>query len=247
LPWHSRITGLWLGQGGRRAVLRETVSGEQGALSIRSALSAVDFAGEPTRQEIAAHARSTAVSLDWHTFAAKVSTPDNGHEVVVWDARARAVTTRVNGLSPEESGGTVGLDGAGATLLLSWRDDFDTSTTDVRELAGTPRNHLSTWALPTGAKQGTVSHDLIWPDLVPLADLASGPLALISTSTIGVLLPRAEQPSPLRRLTEGPERERLDTEEIMDRLCGLLADPNTDEAVQELVPQDAYQGDVCPS
>ena len=37
------------------------------------------------------------------------------------------------------------------------------------------------------------------------------------------------------------------TGDIMDRLCAVPAGPNTDQAVRDLVPPDAYQGDVCPS
>ncbi|MEV8440583.1 serine protease [Actinosynnema sp. NPDC051121] len=246
LPWHSRITGLWPGPGARGAVLREDVVDGPDAVAYRVALSAADFGGEPTRQELAAHTESAAVSLDWNTVAAKVSTSDNGREVVVWDSRARAVTTRA-GLSEQEAGGAVGLDGPGSTLMLTWSDDFDTSSTDVRDLAGKRQDHLATWALPTGAKRDTVSYRLSWSSLVPLGELDTGPLALLSTSTVGLVLPRPDR-SPSRRLAELESvGGGSGTGGIMERLCGLLADPNTDEAVQGLVPQDAYQGDVCPS
>ncbi|ROP37072.1 trypsin-like peptidase domain-containing protein [Saccharothrix texasensis] len=247
LPWHSWITGLWLGPGGRDAVLRETVA-DAAAPSLRTVLSDVDLAGESTRREITGHTATTAVSLDWTTFVATVSTSGEGREVVVWDARSRAVTTLVGGLSREEGLGAVGLDAAGATLLVYWSAGYDTTSTDLRDVAGTRRDFLSTWALPTGEKRGTVAYDHSWSYLVPLADLATGPLALISTSTVGLVLPHADRPSPLDRvLAVEPVREQRSTDEIMDRLCGLLADPNTDDAVRKMVPQDAYQGDVCPS
>ncbi|MCE7001074.1 serine protease [Saccharothrix sp. S26] len=246
LPWHSLVADLWLGPGGRDGVLREIVVDGPDAVAMRIVLSAADFGPAPSRQEVTGHTESVAVSLDWRAFAAKVSTSDDGREVVVWDARTRAVTTRTGVLSPEEAGGEVGLDGLGSTLLLAWSDEFDRSTTDVRELSGKRRDHLVTWALPTGERLERESRHVGWPTLVPLGDLGTGPLALIRSSTVGLVLPRPDRP-PLRRVTEEPVEPVWDTGEIMDRLCGLLADPNTDRAVQRLVPPDAHQGDVCPS
>ncbi|MFE9747266.1 hypothetical protein ACFYOT_20380 [Saccharothrix saharensis] len=173
------------------------------------------------------------------------STSDGGAEVVVWDTRTGAITTRVGGLSPQQARGRVGFDGSGATLLLTWSDDFDTVTTDARDLAGA--RHLSTWALPTGEVRDDVPYDRSWPGLVPLGDLATGPVAVFGTSTVGLVLPSADR-TPWRRLTgERPVVRGPGTGEIMDRLCAVPADPNTDEAVRELVPPNAYQGDVCPS
>ncbi|NUT52957.1 MAG: ATP-binding protein, partial [Saccharothrix sp.] len=129
LAWHSWVDGLWLGPGGRGAVLREIVPD---GTSVRVSLSAADFTGTPTRRELAGRVTSTAVSLDLRVLDAVVSTSDGGAEVVAWDARSGVVTARVGGLSREEAAGTPALDRDGSTLLVSWSEGLDTTTTDVR-------------------------------------------------------------------------------------------------------------------
>ncbi|RGC67590.1 hypothetical protein C5N14_17575 [Micromonospora sp. MW-13] len=81
--------------------------------------------------------------------------------------------------------------------------------------------------------------------VVPLGRGPDGPVAVLDNSTIGVALPAAGKPPPLRRLAQTDTRHHS-VDDVLDRLCGLLADPNTDDAVRKLAPDDAYQGKLCP-
>ncbi|MEJ2858661.1 MULTISPECIES: serine protease [unclassified Saccharothrix] len=244
VPWRGWITDLWFAPGARTATVQEIVGDEGERPRLR--LSTVDFSGPTTRVELADHVDSSAVSLDWRVLAATTTTPAGKH-AVVWDTETRAETARVTALSEKERDGTVGLDATGDTLLISWREDLDTSITDIRKLPRGFGDRLSSWRLPTGEKQDTASFDTGWSTALLLDD-TDGPVLLVSTSAIGVVLPHPNRPPPLRRLTAAvTDQPRLDTDDLVDRLCEVLADPENDQTIEKSYPEDADRGELCPS
>ncbi|NUT94681.1 MAG: serine protease [Saccharothrix sp.] len=245
LPWRGWVTDLWLGSGGRTAIAQEIVASPGQAPSLK--LSTVDLSSPPTKTVIADHVDSTAMSLDGQTLAATVLTPEGTKQAVVWDTGTRTETARVTGLSKKEADGAVGLDATGDTLLISWREDLDLSITDVRDMPRGFGDRVSTWRLPTGEKSDTLSHDTGWSGAFLLGD-TDGPVLLASTSAVGLVLPHADRPPPLRRLTAAvTDRPRWDTDDVVDRLCEVLADPETDRTIEKSYPDDAYEGDLCPN
>ncbi|ANZ41571.1 hypothetical protein BBK82_42090 [Lentzea guizhouensis] len=247
LPWRGWVADLWLAPGGEEATVQEILANDRPGPTARIQLSAVRLTGTPTRTPLADHVGSSAISLDWQTLAARVPAPGGGQQVVVWDVTDRRETARVTGLSEKEATGTVGLDATGATVLLSWTERLDTSITDVRDIPDDYGNRLSTWHLATGEKKDTWAYQIGWDDAFLLGD-TSGPVLLVSTSAIGVVLPHRDEPPPLRRHTDTlTDRPRLETGELVDRLCAVLADPENDKNVEKSVPKDAHEGDLCPS
>jgi hypothetical protein len=104
------------------------------------------------------------------------------------------------------------------------------------------------WSLPDGRKLTAPDHiDASWGRVVPLTDDMNGPLALNRAGMIGLALPRSGQAPPLRRLADAVGAPSPHADDLMDRLCALLADPNNDKAVHDLVPQDASEEPLCPS
>jgi len=247
IPWRSWIVGLWLGPGGRTAIVQELMPRRDGMVAPdRLALSAADLGVSPGRQEIADSIDTSAMSLDWHTLAALRSTSDGAKEAVVWDVRSLAVT-RIPGLSKEEGRGSIALTRNGSTLVIPWTRNPSTGTSaDIRQL-GTFQRTLSTWSLPDARKQtAQESYDQTWETLVPLGDEVNGPVALLNSSTIGLSLPRHRQLTPLRRLADEGQRP-MPIGDVMTRLCTLMADPDTDTSVRGLVPKDANEEKLCSS
>ncbi|XVV07364.1 serine protease [Actinosynnema sp. CA-248983] len=247
LPWRGWITDLWLAPGGKTATIQEILPSDRPGLPFRLRLSTLDLTGTPTAAVLADYVDTTAISLDWRTLATSMKVPAGDKHLVVWDTRTRAETTRVTGLSEPEARGTVGLDATGSTLLLSWYESFDLSITDVRDHPKDTGHRLSTWRLPSGEKQTRWSYGIGWSNAFLLGD-TSGPVLLVSTTAVGVVLPHPNRPPPLRRLTDGvTERSDLSTGELVDRICEVLADPDNDQMIEKSIPQDAYEGELCPN
>ncbi|NBE79762.1 nSTAND1 domain-containing NTPase [Micromonospora rubida] len=246
LAWRSTVARLWLGPGGRSALLVEVPSGEGGTLG-RIALSAADLTGATARRVLVDGISDVAMSADWSTVAATTRdrTGDNARVSVLDTASLRPKAPAID-LRPEERSGAIALDATGSTLVLSWRRDLLSATTsDIGELAASATPEVSVWSLPDGARSGERrTHSGEWDAVVPLGRGPDGPVAVLDSSTIGVALPAAGKPPPLRRLAQDTRRRSVD--DVMDRLCGLLADPNTDDAVRDRVPGDADQGELCP-
>jgi hypothetical protein len=250
IPWRSWIAGLWLGPGGRTAILREAIPRTDGVAGPdRFPLTVVDLGASPSKREIAGPVEQVTMSLDRRRVVAIVSTPDGTKQAVVWDTRTLAVITRVSDLSTVEARGSFVLDATGSALLSSWKPDLPVDMpTDVRQHISRDLN-LTVWSLPEGSRQPAgQTYDPAWSAIVPLGDVASGPIALLHTSTVGLVLPHGGQPPPLHRLAAARAQDgELPTGELISRWCGLMADPNTDTAVRKLVPQDADQGPLCPN
>ncbi|MCA1673013.1 MAG: hypothetical protein LC799_12730, partial [Actinobacteria bacterium] len=190
------------------------------------------------------------VSLDGRTVAA-VETPrdESSFPVTAWDTRSGEVITRISGLSRQQGAGFLALNRNGTALVLSWREAPEPSPyTDIQKVA-LPSERITAWSLPNGTKQDVPDHvDSAWQGLVPLGDSMDGPLALIRTTTVGLVLPRQGQAPPLRRMADAASAApHLDNGGLMDRLCTLLADPNTDKSVQRLLPPDTSQEPPCRS
>jgi hypothetical protein len=169
--------------------------------------------------------------------------------VTAWDTGSLDAVTHVTGLSIEERHGSIALSRNGSRLLLAWSKDLDSvQPTDVSAFDDYSRR-LSVWSLPDGSRRHDDSRvDPYWPGAVPLGDGLDGPLALQRTSVVGLVLPRAGESAPLRRLTDADSAgTHFGNGALMDRLCTLLADPENDHAVRNLVPQDAYGENLCPS
>ncbi|MGW1061476.1 nSTAND1 domain-containing NTPase [Micromonospora rubida] len=251
LAWRSTVTRLWLGPGGRSALLVEMPSGDGGTPVPRIALSAADLTGATARRVLVDGVSDVAMSADWSTVAATTRdrTGDNARVSVLDTASLRPKAPAID-LRPEERSGAIALDATGSTLVLSWRRDLLSATTsDIGELATGYTPEVSVWSLPDGARSGEHrTHSGEWAAVVPLGRGPDGPVAVavLDNSTIGVVLPAAGKPPPLRRLAETADTRRHSVDDVMDRLCGLLADPNTDDAVRKLAPDDAYQGKLCP-
>ncbi|WP_405096138.1 trypsin-like peptidase domain-containing protein [Micromonospora sp. NBC_01412] len=249
LAWRSTVARLWLGPGGRSALLVERPSGDGGTLGPRIALSAADLTGATARRVLVDGISDVAMSADWSTVAATTRdrTGDNARVSVLDTASLRPKAPTID-LRPEERSGAIALDATGSTLVLSWRRDLLSATTsNIGELATGYTPEVSVWSLPDGARSGEHrTHSGEWAAVVPLGRGPDGPVAVLDNSTIGVALPAAGKPPPLRRLAQTADTRRHSVDDVMDRLCGLLADPNTDNAVRKLVPDDAYQGKLCP-
>ncbi|MFI7072909.1 nSTAND1 domain-containing NTPase [Micromonospora sediminicola] len=250
LPWRSLIGRLWLGPGGRDALLIELPTDDSGAFGTRTVLSAVTLTGAATRRVLVDGISDVAMSADWRTVA--VTVRDRGGDrarVTVLDASSRRPVTPVLTLRDEERNGSIALDATGSTLALSWQPGVFNATDTTLTHLGDTASRLTLWSLPDGVRAAD-SHRYAdgWRAAVPLGRAADGAFALIHTTTVGVVLPAAGKPPPLRRLGERSRARLTDSAaDVMPRLCALLADPNTDDAVRPLVPRDAYQEDLCPS
>lgn len=248
LPWRSLIGHFWLGPGGRSALLVEVPADDSGALGQRVALTAVDLTGAATRRVLVDGISDVAMSADWSTVA--VTIRDRGGErarVTVLNTSSLRPVAPVLTLRPEERNGSIALDATGSALTLSWRPNlFDATGTNIAEL-GDHSPRVTVWSLPGGTRSTeSYRYDSDWRAAVPLGRASDGPVALLHTSTLGVVLPAAGKPPPLRRLGSRTPPHRS-TDEVMRRLCALLADPNNDNAVRGLVPRDAYQEELCPN
>lgn len=248
LPWRSLIGHFWLGPGGRSALLVEAPADDSGTVGQRITLTAVDLTGAATRQVLVDGISDVTMSADWSTVA--VTVRDRGGErarVTVLSTATLRPVAPVLTLHAEERNGSIALDATGSALALSWRPNlFDATGADLTEL-GDQSPRVTLWSLPDGTRSAeSYRHDGEWRAAVPLGRAADGPVALLHNSMLGVVLPAAGKPAPLHRL-ESRTPPRRSTGEAMKRLCGLLADPNTDDAVRRLVPRDAYQEELCPS
>jgi hypothetical protein len=224
--------------------------GPTGIQPDRLALSIADLGRSPSRRELAENTLDSAASLDWRTVAV-VETPrdESSFRVTAWDTRSGEVITRIFGLSREQGQGFLALNRNGTALVLSWREALEpNASTDIMKLA-LPSKRVTAWSLPDGAKQDVPDHlDSAWQRVAPLGDSMDGPLALTLTTTVGLVLPRPGQAPPLRRMADADNTApSLDNGDLMDRLCSLLADPNTDKAIQPLLPPDTSQEPSCPS
>jgi hypothetical protein len=149
----------------------------------------------------------------------------------------------VTDLSGPEQRGAPALTADGSVLLIPATPDLPlVRASDVRQINDKTRTVLSAWTVPGGARQTTGSGGF--------AGYPLGPVLVLETSTIGVVLAHDGRPAPLSRLSDAAaDRPAADRSAAVtaDRLCTLMADPNTDRAVREFVPKDAYQGALCPS
>src|SRR5262249_31428976 len=123
--------------------------------------------------------------------------------------------------------------------------------TDVSDLT-TRGTDVSVWALssPAGAARldTPYSFDSRWRALLPLGNGVDAAVLLLDTSTIGVMLQHPGQAPPLRRPAAVSAKSRHGSVgDRINQLCALMADPNNDKAVRNLVPRDAYQGALCPT
>ncbi|WP_229401454.1 nSTAND1 domain-containing NTPase [Micromonospora okii] len=244
LGWRSTIATFWLGPGGRDALLLE-VPGTPGA---PIALSRADLTGATSRRVLVDGVTDVAMSADWSTVAAtsRDRTGDQAR-VTVLDTAALRLKAPPIALRPEERDGVIALDATGSTLVLSWRRDvLGATATDVRKLAAGLGRWVSAWTLPGGARSGEPRpHPSPWGAVLPLGRGLDGPMAVLDGSTVGVTLPTTGA-SPLRRLAAAADAGSHDVDDALGRLCALLADPETDAAVRDLVPRDAHQGELCP-
>ncbi|VVJ18364.1 Uncharacterised protein [Amycolatopsis camponoti] len=251
IPWRSWPIGIWLRPGGTSAAVWEAMPGPSGNRPDRFAVAIDDFGSVPSHRELAEHTLDTAVSLDWRTVATVEIPPDeSSFGVTVWDTRSGKVVTRIPGLSRAQGGyGYLALNRNGSEVVLSWYDPPEPSaSTDIRQIARSLRQ-MDVWSIPDGAHQNVPEHiDSAWERVVPLGNSMNEPLALTRTSTVGLVLPRQGQAPPLRRMADATgEPPSLDNGRLMDRLCSLLADPNTDEMVRKLLPPDTSEEPPCPS
>lgn len=249
LPWRSLIGSFWLGPGGHSALLVEAPADESGVVRQQIALTSVRLTGATTRQVVADGISDVAMSADWSTVA--VTIRDRGGErarVRVLDTASLRPVAPLLTLHSEERNGSIALDAIGSVLTLSWRTGVrDVTDTDIKRMAEL-QPQVTIWSLPTGIRTDSYRYGSGWRAVVSLGRGVDGPIVLMHTSTIGVVLPASGKPPPLQRLGEDSRTSRRDSaSDVMDRLCVVLADPNTDDAVRPLVPRDAYQEDLCPS
>jgi hypothetical protein len=247
LPWRTWIMGLRLGPGGASALVDEFIpQPDAPGTAERRALSFASLTDLRNRRELSGNIDRIAVSLDGHTVAARLLT-DGSAEVDVWDVRSLTVTARITDLTEDEARGSLTLSPNGSTLLSTWSHGLDgrmpSHVTQSPDVAST----LSTWSLPSGQRRPEYKFDPEWTDLVPLTENPDGPLALLHNSTIGLVLPGEGKTPPLRRLVETRDEDAPGIGDLMARLCAIMADPNTDKAVRELVPPDADQEELCPN
>jgi hypothetical protein len=253
LPWPSWVYGLWLGPGARQALVTEFLP-QPGQVSYgRAALSRVDLTtGTPARHELIDRVDKLAVSLDWSTVAATMPPEHNEATAVVLRSWSGGPVARITGLTGTEQYGSPALTADGSVLLIPVRANLPrVRASDVRQVADQASTVLSAWTVPGGVRQaagsggfaGSALHSS-WRALLPLGRDPLGPILLLRTSTLGVVLPHAGRPAPLRRLSDAAAHQTAVT---VDRLCGLMTEPNTDTAVRKFAPKDAYQGELCPS
>lgn len=247
LPWHSWLTGMWLRPGGSSAVVEEAMLTSAGTRAERLALSVADLGSTPRRRELAAHINDAEMSLDGHTVGAIETTADGAqYGVTAWNVATGEVVTHVTGLSADQANGRLTLNRDGTVVALSWQIPLDPSPpTDIEKLDLASRG-LAMWSLPDGRALPVPEHGQSpWGRVVPLGDGVDGPLALNYPGVVGLVLPHAGQDPPLRRFAAAAGVSRID--DVMDRLCTLLADPNNDKAVRDFVPPDASKEPLCPS
>jgi hypothetical protein len=251
IPWRSWIAGMWLRPGGTGAVLEEFMPGRNGITPERTALSAAALGPAPRRRELSQNIRRMAMSLDWRTLAATEYTLDGvPRGVTVWDSRSLTTVTHVTDLSTAEGRSPIALSRNGSALLILSPPDLGSALpTDVTTLAGLT-SRPSVWSLPDGRRQPVDSSrlDPAWPEAIPLGDGLDGPLVLLRSSLVGLVLARAGQPPPLPRLAAAEDAStKLSTGQWVKRVCALLAEPETDNAVRPLVPHDASREPLCPT
>ncbi|HEU5108148.1 MAG TPA: ATP-binding protein, partial [Micromonosporaceae bacterium] len=254
LPWHSWVYGLWLGPGSGQALVTEFLPQPGQVTYGRAALSRVDLtAGTPARHELIDRVDRLAVSLDWSTVAATMPPDDGGVTALVLRSWSGGPIARVTDLTEAEQRGAPALTADGSVLLIPATPDLPlVRASDVRQINDRARTVLSAWTVPGGARQAVASGGFAgsalhfgWNALLPLGRDPLGPVLVLETSTTGVVLAHKGRPAPLRRLSDAAAD--LPAAVTADRLCALMADPNTDQAVREFVPKDAYQGALCPS
>ncbi|HEX9336665.1 MAG TPA: hypothetical protein VF892_12305, partial [Pseudonocardiaceae bacterium] len=246
LPWRSVVGELWLGPGGRTAVVAEALGGGNDNSVDHESLSFVDLSGTSVvRQQIANGMTSTtdvAMSLDGRTVAAIVPVTGGGTQLVAWATATGTVTARVAGLTKEEGNGSLALDATGSRAWIAGRSDFiATRATNVEQILPAAMDQVLVLSLPSGARIGQFPLEQGWSAVWPLGSGLDAPLALVSGSTLGLVLPRPGAQPPARRLTSDASGDLSDA-----RLCTLLGEPNQDKAAHDLAPSGAYQGPLCP-
>jgi len=254
LPWPSWVYGLWLGPGAGQALVTEFLP-QPGQVSYgRAALSRMDLTtGAPARHELIDRVDKLAVSLDSSTVAVTMPPDDSGATAVVLRSWSGGPVARMTGLTGTEQYGSPALTADGSVLLIPVRTfPPQVRASDVRQLDDQVRTVLSAWTVPGGARQAAGSGGFAgatlyssWRALLPLGRDPLGPVLVLETSTIGVVLAHDGRPAPLRRLSDAATARQAAV--TADRLCALMTDPNTDTAVRQSAPKDAYQGELCPS
>ncbi|OLF14665.1 hypothetical protein BU204_25890 [Actinophytocola xanthii] len=249
VPWRSWWTGMWLRPGGTSAVVREFIPDSTGTRPERYALSIGELGPVPGRRELAENIKDAETSLDWGTVAAVESPAGSPASITAWDTGTGRVVTRIGDLTDEQDDGYLGVNRDGSALVLRWRKALPANPpTDVEEFAALSTGGLAAWSLPEGTRQEVPEgFDDTWHRLVPLGDTLDGPLALTRTSVVGLTLSRPGGAPPWDRMAGTDEPSSLDNDELADRLCELLADPNNDASVRPLVPPDTAEEPPCPT
>ncbi|GAA2513349.1 serine protease [Winogradskya humida] len=253
LPWHSWLYGLWLGPGGRQALVTEFLPRPGQVYYGRAALARVELtSAEPARQELIERVNSIAVSLDRSTVAVTVPAANSSVDAVVLRAWSAGPATRITGLTGPEQHGSPALTADGSVLIIPAAVELPTvRASDIRQINEQARTVLSAWTVRDGKRQAKGGFsgsalDTAWQALLPLGRDPGGPVLLLDTSTIGVVLVQDGQPAPLRRLADAATATHAEYADA-DRLCALMAGPNIDTAARKNVPKDAYQGELCPN
>lgn len=245
LGWHSFVYGLWLGPGAREALVVEFLPRPGERQYGRGALARVRLGeASPVREELVGVMDRIAVSLDFSTVAvSQVPEGGGGEPVLVFRSWAGGPVLRIPALSDAAQHGAPALTADGSTLVVAERPDLPMATaTDIRDLNEETRTVVTAWTVPGGERRDTgFALPTGWRGVVPLGGL-DGPVLLLNGDVTGYAAAGGGRPAPLRRITQGPGAAVTP-----DRLCALLAGPENDSAVRDLVPKDAYQGELCPS
>jgi hypothetical protein len=174
-----------------------------------------------------------AVSGDGDRIAALLpTTPDSDPKpqakLVVWDVTTGRTVGELPALSSGQSAGNVALDLHGDRVA-------------VTDLSGT----VSFWQLDDPTAHPMTMYASGWTDMLPVGSGADTPLVLVDADIIGLVLPSAGKPAPMRKLAARP----LDTTagvEHPDQWCAemiaMLASgvPSPDEVTD--LPTGAYTG-----
>jgi hypothetical protein len=155
---------------------------------------------------------------------------------VVWDVVSGRRIAEIPGLSADQSLGQVALDPHGERVFVTAAN------------SGT----VSIWRVGENAAQPVTLETHGWDDVLPLGSGDDTPLLLVRENVVGLVLPAAGKPTPMRRWLTPPPYAASETpsdgknpDQWYGQMCSMLAsDVPTDNELTDL-PAGAHAGQLC--
>jgi Trypsin-like peptidase domain len=231
------VHDMWLAPGGRQVLLDVERPVFPGSRELDDILASVDLSGpKPTAvaQTDAIDGRQVAVSADGTRLAVLLPVnPVTGHldphprsRLAIMKIAPVGIVEESQPLTEEQSLGELALDQHGDNAYVTSEETvyrWQTSDLDARPVT----EHLA----------------VSWEDVLPLGG-DNGPLLLVRTDAVGLVLPKAGDQPPFKRITTPAPDLDENTDEAYDRLVAMLASgvPVADEVTN--LPAGSYTGTI---